>query len=357
MKYLPGAIAAANLDTVNAPYLGGEWAVYMTQVQAILLGEIDLSAAGVGTWTPHNGAAMTAAGGDLQITPITPIASSAALQVTLTGLDTTTPTASAVTATATFAPPARSANQTFNFPRGYALDLTLNPSVLMATQRSRTTNVATITVPNHDYTTGQAVTTTLFGGTGYNLTDVTITVVDANHISFASTGANEAVTADTTGTITPVGVTTLFSAINAVQTPTIVNGGTNQKLRVYQLPNTTDWVLIEPTTEVDFNTKSRAAKGINSGLEADAYVKAGMSNAGDLTINGNFKSLSEGMARFDGQKCTCMLVGVKDGVATEDRIVFVNYRPVVKPKLPVGDGEVMADATGKYVDQLFFVAP
>src|SRR5579872_4501265 len=106
MKYLPSAVVNAQLDIARAAYFGGEFGVYMTQVPAINLGQIDLSAANVGTWTPNPGSTINAGGSDLQIVPITPINSpGGALSITLAGLDTSgTPTA--ISLTASFAPPA-----------------------------------------------------------------------------------------------------------------------------------------------------------------------------------------------------------------------------------------------------------
>jgi hypothetical protein len=53
-----------------------------------------------------------------------------------------------------------------------------------------------------------------------------------------------------------------------------------------------------------------------------------------------------------------MLLGIKDGVVTTDRIVFVQYVPTVEVDLPDGDGEAVENAAaGKWVEALFFVAP
>lgn len=357
MKYLPSAVINAQLDIARAAYFGGEFAVYLTQVPAVNLGQIDLSAAGTGTWTPNPGSTIQAAGSDLQIVPITPISSpGGALSITLAGLD-TSGTPAAITMAASFSPPSRATNQTFNFPRGYAQDLTVNPKVTHSTQRALASNVATITSPNHGYATGQHVTTTLFGNASYNVTNVAITVVDANTFTYAATGTNESTTADTTGTITPVGTTQLVSSITAVQTPTIVNGGPLQSFRVYQLPQVADYELILATTEIDFNTKDRPAKGIDAGMESDFWVKRGKAMPGDLSIGSKYRSTTDGLQRYSGQKCTAMLVGLKEGAVLNDRLVFAQWVGAVKPKLPDGEGEATMECAGKFVDHLFFVAP
>jgi hypothetical protein len=101
----------------------------------------------------------------------------------------------------------------------YILGLPLPTAVPVATatsftQKSSSTrsrdagNTATIvTSAAHGLTTGDYVTTSSFGGTGYNLTNVQVTVIDATTFSYFNFGAAEAATADTAGRIDLAGVT------------------------------------------------------------------------------------------------------------------------------------------------------
>lgn len=61
----------------------------------------------------------------------------------------------------------------------------------------------------------------------------------------------------------------------------IVGGSRGVKLAVYQLPEWADYVLVGDTTQKKFNTKARKPVGIDSGLEADKYVKLGKTGKGD----------------------------------------------------------------------------
>ena len=116
--------------------------------------------------------------------------------------------------------------------------------------------------------------------------------------------------------------------------------------------------LVGATTEKKFNTKSRAAVGIDIGMEADASIKRGKTKKGELTIDSKFGSMCDGLQRFDGARCTALLVGLKDEVLTEQNLVFTGFIPSVELSAPEGDGEAMANAaTGKFADHLFFVAP
>jgi hypothetical protein len=78
-----------------------------------------------------------------------------------------------------------------------------------ATNRARDAgNTATITTSAaHGLTTGDVVTTTLFGGTGYSLTNIQVTVRSPTTFSYFSFGATETTIADTAGRVDLAGVT------------------------------------------------------------------------------------------------------------------------------------------------------
>ena len=283
MKYNPSATLSTDADITEATFLGGEFAVYLAEKPAIKLGLVQMSSSGNGatgigniaTWTPRPGATINGAAADLVVVAETRLLSGVACNVTFNVTD---DLGAITTATATFTPPARSANQGFNFVRGTALDLTVTSGA--ARQVASIQGIAAIT-----------------GG--------------SRGVIFA----------------------------------------------VYQLPNFVDYTLVGDTTQKKFNTKSRKAVGIDSGMEADKYVKLGKTGKGDLTIDSKFGSLADGLARFDGGITTALLVGLKEQVVTQNNFVFVKFIPSVEIDLPDGDGESMANAaSGKFKDHLFFEA-
>jgi hypothetical protein len=70
--------------------------------------------------------------------------------------------------------------------------------------RARAANVSTITTASpHGLTTGDLVTVSKVGGSGYNAEDQSVTVVDATNFTYANTGSNESSTADTAGYVIP----------------------------------------------------------------------------------------------------------------------------------------------------------
>lgn len=144
MKYNPAATQSGDIDITEATYLGGEFAVYLAEVPSINLGGIEMYSSGNGAttnayWTPRPGASINGAAADLVIVTAGRLLSSVACTVTFNVVDDLGAT---VTASATFTPPARSANQGFNMPRSIAQDLTVSSG---ATRQIRSiTSVASI---------------------------------------------------------------------------------------------------------------------------------------------------------------------------------------------------------------------
>ena len=137
----------------------------------------------------------------------------------------------------------------------------------------------------------------------------------------------------------------------------IVGGSRNVSFGVYQLPEAAEYVMVGCTTSKKFSTKSRKSVGVNCGMKTDAFNKAGMEEPGELSIDSKFGGMHDKLVRFSGAPCTAMLIGIKDGQVTTDRLIFTQYRPVVSVDLPNEEGEAMENAaSGKYVEPLFFVA-
>ena len=278
MKYVPSSIVQTDLDISQAPYFGGEFAVYMSRVAAYRVGVVDTTASGTGTaanatYTATAGVTLPVAGADLQLALTTELVSAVPLVVVFNCLN---EASTATTVTFTFATPARVGDLSSNFPRGYAVD----------------------------------------------------------------------------------GVLTLGSKVKSITSLQAVTGGArNQRYTIYQLPEATDYVLVGSSTDKSFNTKSRKPVGIDQGMESDAFVKRGKTGKGEFTVDSKFGTMVDRLTRFDGAKTTVMMVGIKEGQVTNDRIVFTQAVPGVTVELPDGEGEAVEKAAScKYVDQLFFVA-
>ncbi len=104
---------------------------------------------------------------------------------------------------------------TSNYTLGLPLpSATITAAATAFTQKSSTTrsrdsgNVATVvTSAAHGLYTGAIVTTSSFGGTGYNLTNVPVTVINTTTFTFFSYGSAEGATADAAGRVDLAGAT------------------------------------------------------------------------------------------------------------------------------------------------------
>lgn len=270
--FLPTAILAEELSIVEAPAFGGEWAVFISHEPTKKLAEIELTASGTGVLTVNAAQSISAGVRNLQIVATSYLKSAVACSITI-GV-----TGGGGTMSATFAPPDRVADQSFNFQRGYAQDL----------------------VPQ-------------------SALDVTAVL--------------------TSGLV-------------------VTGGARNTTFQVFELPDLSSFFLVGCTTDKNFNLKGRTSKGVDCGMETDRYIKRGKTKPAMLTVSQKLASFADGLARVDGGRVTCMLVGIKDGQVTDQRIVFTEWIPSNAVKLPDGDSEAMLEAEeGKYGEALIFVAP
>jgi hypothetical protein len=273
MKYTPTTVNQAELAVLDTPYLGGEFALYVSHKSAIHIASIAMSAAAVGALTDNAATALPAGGTDLQIVTNRPLRSAVNTVVTLAVAYDDDVVGTAV---GTFAPPAWATNQSKNFQPGYGVDL----------------------VPG---------------------------------------------TADKT-----------FKTITGLTS--IVGGEKNCGFDIWQLPAAADYTLIGCVKDVEWNDRVGKSVGIDCGLKSDAFVKSGKTLPGDLKLGQKIKGWADGLARIGGFLSTVMLVGIKDGQVTSDRVVFLNFRAAPKFMLPEGEGEATAEADGKFTDVLYFVA-
>jgi hypothetical protein len=128
------------------------------------------------------------------------------------------------------------------------------------------------------------------------------------------------------------------------------------KVRLYQLPELGSYVSIGGTEDFNFNPKSREPKSMASGMNRAAWSVFGLTQEPDLSFTAKFISAGELPSRADGRRGTLMLVGVKDGQLTGDRAVFVGATLNLKYRHPAGDGASVAECRGKYRDVMYFRA-
>ena len=106
----------------------------------------------------------------------------------------------------------RSKNKYARFFHGLARSDTSGAS---SANRARSSNVATFSSNGtHNLEDGEIVTISGYGGTGYNVTDVPVTVVDHNTFTYPSTGSDEGTTLDSGGRVKRTGFRDDFNVLN-----------------------------------------------------------------------------------------------------------------------------------------------
>lgn len=120
MKYAPAAIADIDIPSAETPELGGESKAYVSFEPWRLIADIKQPVADSGVATMNQAFDLPVGGHDLQMVSVNGARSAVELVMTLgvTFADNSTGTA-----TATFAIPARSKNQSFWIPQGIAVDV------------------------------------------------------------------------------------------------------------------------------------------------------------------------------------------------------------------------------------------
>lgn len=150
----------------------------------------------------------------------------------------------------------------------------------------------------------------------------------------------------------------LFTAITgpAASTP-VLHAKAGARFLLYQLPDITTYTLVGGMENPSWSSKARTPHDIADGTNASAWTVMGMTQAGSFEFSALCRGFGEMPARLDGAKCTAMLVAMKDGVLKGDRAVFTGVGINMSCEGGTGDGNSMWKVTGKFRDQLLFVAP
>lgn len=125
MKYIPATITNAERAVARKTILGGEKKLYVTQVQAERVGDVQLLADGSGTFTADPVTVLPAAGADL-VVKVDGFLSSIDTDPVVLTLVGTADDDSLLSGTATFNPPGWVQVQSKHFGEGVSMDVTTN---------------------------------------------------------------------------------------------------------------------------------------------------------------------------------------------------------------------------------------
>jgi len=279
-RYALPTVSQADYEVVQAPYIGGNFAVLISPDAAVHLGDLTWDGT-TASYKDNVTSALPVGGADVQVACDVPVLSSngSAPTVTMACKD-NSGTPADMNGTVTLSPPGYAFDQSKHFQPGYAVDL----------------------IPA---TTGKLFT----------------------------------------------------QVVGPAPSNPVQNTKAGAKWRFYQLPELSGYTLVGGTEDINFNPKSREPKSVASGTNRSEWSVFGMTQEPDVTFTAKFRGFGELPARVDGRRCTLMLLGLKDGQLTGDRVVFTGVVLNMKFRAPAGDGEVTVECTGKYRDVLYFPAP
>jgi hypothetical protein len=100
-----------------------------------------------------------------------------------------------------------------------------------------------------------------------------------------------------------------------------------------------------------------ASVSIADRYESAAAVKKGRSEEAELSLEFNYISSMEGIARYNGRSITAFIKVIKDKSAHSENVIYTAYRPEFSPNRGDGNDEVMGTSAGPYEKFLTFVAP
>lgn len=384
MLYLPSSVTGAELDILSAPYFGGEWAVYYSFRPVVHLATLDQNAQGyvVRIASTANIASLS---GLTAIDGVTPVAGD---RILLKNQTTASQNGIYVAASGSWSR-ATDADTGDELLSGSIVQVTAGTVAAGLKYKLTTTGTITVGTTSLTFTLTTDAVATL---TDDSATDLPAATVGADVQVFCTTplrsNAATVITMATkdnqaspavmaaTATFSPqswvndqsfnfqrgyavdmVPATSGATLTELTSLTTLAGGNRGVSFDFVRMPVLTDYILIGCTTDKDFNSKSRLPKGIDCGMITDAFVKRGKAAPGELSIGGKLKSFGDGLSRIDGGKVTVMMIGLKDGQTVGDRLVFTQCVLTGKPTLPDGDGEAMVKSEGKFVDNLYFIAP
>lgn len=128
-------------------------------------------------------------------------------------------------------------------------------------------------------------------------------------------------------------------------------------IAIWGPPDLDGFALVGCTTDKDFSTKARPSRPIACGMDGSAFSKRGRSEPGELNITAKVLNFGDGLARFNGVRCTAMVELEKEDTLISARIFFAEYVPTVRATYGDGEDEATFAGTGIYEDLIILNAP
>lgn len=150
-----------------------------------------------------------------------------------------------------------------------------------------------------------------------------------------------------------------FKSINANGITVVCNAlATNARIRVFGLPELTDFQRIGCTGAGSFQPRVRRDAPVRCGSNPSAFVKEGDLMEGNLRIEAKYFNYGAGLARFAGQRCMVLLKEMRTGAKIPTCYHFVTqFVPSGEITTPEGSEPCMNTTEGRFQHNMTFLAP
>lgn len=133
---------------------------------------------------------------------------------------------------------------------------------------------------------------------------------------------------------------------------------TNARIRVFGLPEITDFERVGCTGAGSFQPRVRQDAPIRCGSDPSAFVKEGDLREGSLRIEAKYFNYGAGLARYAGQRCMVMLREMRTGAKIPTTYHYVTqYVPSGEITIPEGSEPCMNTSEGRFQFNMTFLAP
>lgn len=127
------------------------------------------------------------------------------------------------------------------------------------------------------------------------------------------------------------------------------------RARLFAMPNINRYQLMGYVMEKDITTRAQEPIAIPQDLDGSKDIKGGMIPAGGVRLTSRFVGAEEGLARFDGARCTVRMdINKERSVLTGRMFALGGW---YKHGIRAGDGAAVAEADGQILCKAIAMIP
>ena len=133
---------------------------------------------------------------------------------------------------------------------------------------------------------------------------------------------------------------------------------TNARIKIFGLPDISDFERVGCTGAGSFQPRVRADAPVRCGSDPSAFVKEGDLREGNLRVEAKYFNYAQGLARYAGQRCTVLLREMRSGAKIPTTYHYVTqFVPSGEISMPEGSEACMNTTEGRFQTNMTLLAP